>query len=202
MKRYIATIIMALVMLLGTVSVTQAQMGTMMYNDDVSPTPKATNAAKAEEHTMSVDQAVQAILNDQGVKAVDKLDLSKITDDQWEVLGDAVMEQIHPGDAHEAMDEMMGGEGSESLRQMHINMGRAYLGYGSTNQAETRYGMMGRWNAATPGVGMMGYRTMNWNSGVWGWFGVIQAVTWIAGILFLVTGSAYFVSNLRERRSK
>ncbi len=198
MKRYVMGIMLVLVIVLITAGASSAQMGGMMYRDDVSPTP--TGATANEEHVLSVDQAMQAILDTQHVSSVDKLDLTTVSDDQWEVLGDAVMEQIHPGDTHEAMDQMMGGEGSESLRQMHINMGQAYLGYRSANQSNVRYGMMGRWNAAATPM-MAGYGPMAvWSTGVWGWFGVIQAVTWLAGILFLVTGSAYFVHRMRTKK--
>ena len=48
----------------------------------------------------------------------------KLTDEQLESIGDYYMEQMHPGEAHEMMDKMMGGEGSESLRQVHINMAK------------------------------------------------------------------------------
>ena len=48
----------------------------------------------------------------------------KLTDEQLESIGDYYMEQMHPGEAHELMDQMMGGEGSESLRQVHINMAK------------------------------------------------------------------------------
>ena len=61
----------------------------------------------------------------------------KLTDEQLESIGDYYMEQMHPGEAHEMMDRMMGGEGSESLRQVHINMAKrlycnenVYIGYG------------------------------------------------------------------------
>lgn len=76
-----------------------------------------------------------------------KVPCEDLTDNEFELLGDYYMELMHPGEAHERMDEMMGGEGSESLRLMHINMGqRFYCG-------DTEFGMMGG--------GMMNYKTSN-----------------------------------------
>ena len=37
---------------------------------------------------------------------------SELNDTQLEMIGDYYMEQIHPGEQHEYMDAMMGGEGS------------------------------------------------------------------------------------------
>src|SRR3989344_3532727 len=48
----------------------------------------------------------------------------KLTDEQFEAMGDYYMEQMHPGEAHEMMDQMMGGEGSDTLKQMHIQMAK------------------------------------------------------------------------------
>ncbi len=48
----------------------------------------------------------------------------KLTDEQLESLGEYYMEQMHPGEAHEIMDEMMGGEGSERLKQVHVQIAK------------------------------------------------------------------------------
>jgi len=49
---------------------------------------------------------------------------SNLANEQLESIGDYFMEQMHPGEAHEYMDRMMGGEGSESLKQVHINLAK------------------------------------------------------------------------------
>jgi hypothetical protein len=50
------------------------------------------------------------------------IDCSDLTDDQLEEVGDYIMEQMHPGDMHKRMDQMMGWGDSDRLRQLHINM--------------------------------------------------------------------------------
>ena len=82
----------------------------------------------------------------------------KLTDEQLESIGDYYMEQMHPGEAHEMMDQMMGGEGSESLKQVHINMAKRlycnenfYIGYGMMGSGmmgnyPTYYGYNNFWN--------------------------------------------------------
>ena len=80
-----------------------------------------------------------------------------LSQEQLEQLGDYYMEQIHPGEQHEAMDAMMGGEGSESLRQMHIAMGYRFYCSGLSNEANQYFGMMGSgYNYGMMGGGMMG----------------------------------------------
>ncbi len=80
-----------------------------------------------------------------------KISCSELTDEQLELIGDYYMEQMHPGELHEIMDERMGGEGSESLRQVHINIARAfYCGEHGAMPNNMMNIMMGR-------SGMMGY---------------------------------------------
>ena len=81
-----------------------------------------------------------------------KTPCSNLTPEQLEGIGDYYMEQIHPGEQHEIMDQMMGGEGSESLRLAHITIARRiycneympmmYMGMGSME-------MMGRYRGTT-----------------------------------------------------
>ena len=49
-----------------------------------------------------------------------------LTENQLEALGEYYMEQMHPGEAHERMDAIMGGEGSESLKQAHMNLAKRF----------------------------------------------------------------------------
>ncbi len=79
-----------------------------------------------------------------------KADCSQLSDGQLEAIGEYFMERMHPGAAHERMDAMMGGEGSASLRNAHIQMAQVMY-CGRTDVPLTYGGMMG--------MGMMGYGT-------------------------------------------
>lgn len=74
-----------------------------------------------------------------------KISCNEITNYQLEILGDYYMEQMHPGELHEIMDERMGGEGSQSLQQVHINMGKMfYCGQRGAMPMNMMNVMMGR----------------------------------------------------------
>src|SRR3989344_194961 len=97
-----------------------------------------------------------------------KVSCGDLSEKQLEILGDYYMEQMHPGEVHERMDAMMGGEGSESLRQVHINMGiRFYCG------GNNYYGMMG-----------MMYNNGNVNN-VYG-YGFIGVFSWIFMVIVII----------------
>ncbi|MEM2138400.1 MAG: hypothetical protein QW568_04900 [Candidatus Anstonellaceae archaeon] len=81
-----------------------------------------------------------------------KAECSKLSDDQLESIGEYIMELRHPGEAHEYMDRMMGGEGSASLKNAHIQMAKV-LYCGDASVPVTYGGMMGM---GMMGGGMMG----------------------------------------------
>lgn len=178
-----------------TTRTAHAQMGSMMGLDN-----KETEVGADEGHAESVEVVLQDILLSQGVLTVQELDLSSVSDDEWERLGDAVMELQHPGEAHEVMDRMMGGEGSESLRLMHINMGQAYLGYGSSNYGAgmmmggsmMEYGSNRSFNA--PGR-MMGFGSMM----EYGGYRILSTTLWILVVAFLSSGTYFFIRSARKK---
>ena len=186
------------------VHTTRAQVGSMM---DIENTVTQTQT-EGDTNAQPVESVLQDILNQQDVSTIQQLDLSKINDDDWERLGDAAMEVKHPGQAHEVMDQMMGGEGSESLRQMHINMGKAYLGYGGNYGHEMMSGgMMGMMNMMMEGGGnpMMGYFSTN-PMGTFGWgFGwIFMILFWglvILGIIALLKWTANQGKSQTQDRS-
>lgn len=101
---------------------------------------------------------------------------SELTESQLAAIGDYYMEQIHPGEAHEVMDEMMGGEGSETLEQAHIRMAQSlYCGEGNM------VSMMGRGTPSGTRTMMQGYE----GDSQMGIYVVVLAV--LAGIILWIT---------------
>lgn len=131
----------------------------------------------------------QEILTSQSKTALKDINCTKVTDTQFEKLGDAVMQVMAGSEqAHNYMDQMMGGEGSQSLKAAHIRMGRAYLG------CET-YGMIGmirmmRNYLKGGGFPMMGYggygMTGGANFGVYPVVSILWIITWVLVIVVLV----------------
>lgn len=111
----------------------------------------------------SLDVVLSEILEKYEKNKVQDLDCDDLSEEDLERIGDAVMESIHPGGIHERMDAMMGGEGSKTLEQAHINMGRNYLGCNS-NGIGNGSGMMG-FNTVMPM--MAGSAWTNFGAGNW-----------------------------------
>ena len=121
---------------------------------------------------------------EEGKKLVEsKMSCDKLSNEQLEAIGDYYMEQMHPGEAHEIMDNMMGGEDSESLKQVHINMARRiycneniYIGYGMMGSG----GMMNMLGRGMMGNYPAGYDYSNY--GYWNIFWILL----LAAVIFLV----------------
>ena len=100
----------------------------------------------AAESIPSVETVLMEILSTQGISNASQINCGKVSDLQFEELGDSLMEQMHPGAAHETMDAMMGGEGSESLKAVHVSMGKSYLHcFNGSSIGPMGPGMMGPW---------------------------------------------------------
>lgn len=119
-----------------------------------------------------------------------KIPCSKLTENQLEVFGDYYMEQMHTGQVHETMDNMMGGEGSESLRQMHIAIAKRI--YCNDISGMANYGMMGMMmgkGISNGGlmnmVGNFGYGMMGSGYGYWGLLNFLSLVL-VIGLIILV----------------
>ena len=112
-------------------------------------------ADSGDVHGGSIDDILNEIREDLGLKDKQKIDPALVDEQLLEQLGDAVMALNFPDPKqHEWMDEMMGGESSESLAAMHRTMGYCYLNDGSSWGSG---GMMGSGSRSMMmGGGMMG----------------------------------------------
>lgn len=131
-----------------------------------------------------------------------KIDCDKLSDEQLEMIGDYYMEQMHPGEAHEMMDKMMGGEGSDSLKQMHIQMARrlycnedvgGMMGSGIMNM------MMGPGGMNMMGTNMMG---SSMGSGSWWLWGIVGMLFWIVLLVALVLLIIWLYKNITGKATK
>lgn len=138
-----------------------------------------------------------------------KTPYNQLNNSQFEKLGDYFME-LMAGSNHEYMDQMMGGEGSASLTQVHINMGRRfyqeYLDTGQIQQGRMMgYGMMGGYPVTynsedvnnIGNYGMMGnsfgymmypgYGNYFWGLGLTGLLFIIAVIVLAVWLIFKIT---------------
>lgn len=151
-------------------------------------------------HSVSLEEVLSDIMKSQNVSEKSQIECNKVTGEQFEELGEGVMSVMHPDEReHEMMDQMIGGEGSESLKSMHILMGKRYL--------ECVSGIMG----TMPMMQMMGGGSnsmmgnmMGWNSlGVgtgWAWLSWIFVILfWILIILAIVALIKWLIDQINGR---
>ena len=148
------------------------------------------------------------ILIDSGISC------DKLADEQLEEIGDYYMEQMHPGESHELMDNMMGGEGSESLKQMHINMAkRLYCnedvsmmsgGMMNTMMGNNMMGsggmmkMMGGNMMNNAGYGMMG--NYGYGLGYWSFINILYIILLIGLIILVYLWIAKLLKNTKNKK--
>jgi len=121
---------------------------------------------------------------EEGKKLVEsKISCDKLSNEQLEAIGDYYMEQMHPGEAHEIMDNMMGGEGSESLKQVHINMAKRLY---CNENVYIDYGMMGSGGMMNMmGRGMMGSYPASYDYSNYSYWNIFRILLF-AGVIFLI----------------
>ena len=138
------------------------------------------------DHNKTILEVIKDIRKELNLNKNDRIDPEKVPDNLLEELGEAVMSERHPDEReHEWMDDMMGGEGSTSLKAMHKAMGYRYL-EGYFYNGNKRYNYRGR------GYGhmMMGPFSMfgpNRNYGFPGNFrNLFFNFRWIGGIFMII----------------
>lgn len=138
----------------------------------------------------------------EGKKLVDeKVSCESLNDEQLEAIGEYYMGQMHPGSAHDAMDAVMGGEGSESLKQMHINIAKQMYcsertQFGMVNMVQ---GGMMQMMGNMMGGGMMGPLWTN-NYGYSAWSPFYSIFSWVLFGLIIYFGYKAFQEHGKDNR--
>jgi uncharacterized membrane protein len=139
------------------------------------------------DHNKTIQEVIKEIRNELNLNNNDKIDPDKVPESLLEELGEAVMSEIHPNESeHEWMDDMMGGEGSTSLKTMHITMGYRYL-EGYYNNVYRRYNGWkrgyGRHIMMAPFSMMGSDRNFRFPGNLRNWFFNFR---WIGGITMII----------------
>ncbi len=163
---------------------------------------------------------------EEGKKLVESnIDCDELNDEQLEAIGEYYMEQMHPGEAHEAMHKMMGiEEGTEYHEQFHVNMakmmycgesgmmgsgmmgmmpmmmgGGNMMNRGMMNMMMGMNGYGGMMNGQTPQTNMMQgmIGNLGYGFGYWGFWNIIWLLFWI-GIIVLIIWFIYKFTIKKE----
>lgn len=142
------------------------------------------------DNKISIDEALEGVFKSQGVAEIKQIDCQKVTDEQFEQMGETFMDAMHPdAKQHELMDQMMGGESSQTLKTAHVVMGRRYFGCSDSRWGNNGVGMMG-WGGQWGNKSMMGGY-----SPIAGWFGL--GFGWVLMILFLILVVVAIIALIR-----
>lgn len=143
-------------------------------------------SAVVQSSDPGISVALQDIYKSQSINSQSQVVCVKVTDDQFEKLGDASMGYGITEQQHTVMENMMGGEGSATVKQAHINMGRAYLGcWANYNSGPVLMPMMGY--AGSLSAPFYNYYGLQRMMGGYGWFGLVTMVLfWVLLILGIV----------------
>lgn len=120
-----------------------------------------------------------------------KINCQKLTDDQFEALGEYFMGQMM-GEAHPAMNQMMTAMmGEKGEKQTHINMGKKLSGcFGGNINSFNFMPMMGM-------MGSFGNPMMGW--GTRGWFGFLYwGLVQILVLVILVLLVVYLLKKVKS----
>ena len=120
----------------------------------------------------------------------EKVSCSQLSDEQLEIIGEYYMEQMHPGELHELMDERMGGEGSAQLKNVHIALAKNfYCGEHEMMSANMMNMMMGRtagFGSTTETFKTTGFRGMMGSGFGAGMMGLGYGGVSLFGLLYLL----------------
>lgn len=196
MKKIIISLFVASALLVGA----SFAGASMMQNQN------STTVTTQQAPTPTIASVLQDIYTSQNITSPTPIDCSKVTDTQFEKLGDAYMGNGITEAQHTVMENMMGGEGSATVKQAHISMGRAYVGCWAGYNTQMRP-MMSMMNGGASNNNSINYNPrggmMGWSSVGDGSYGVFSIFHWITMILvwvLLILGILFLWKHIKAQK--
>jgi len=185
----------------------------------------ASAAEMQHENLPTPEAVVQELRTEQKLAPQAEVDCTKVSSEQFEKLGDSVMETVTKSSAeHERMEELMGGEQASLVSETHLAMGRNFLKCpsvpmkmgmgmmenmkGSEMMEGGKYKMMEGMSGDSEKMGMMQgmmshERGVSWSAFHTSWYGaVIFIVLHLIGCLLLLALATLVVRQVWFFRMK
>jgi hypothetical protein len=136
-------------------------------------------------------------MKQQNVTSLSLINCSKVSDEDFEMLGDSIMEKmIGNRELHEQMDAMIGSKSSESLKEMHIATGKNWLGCGNEFKGMSRSMMSNMMNMMAYHFSPIYYSSLNY-------IFVMLVLGWILFFISItILVILYLIGKINKRKIK
>ncbi len=227
MKKTIIILGISALLIIAFPHFTFAQSGMMGNYYDANSSDSGSITQIEQKNQQTLQNMTNDLLKSQNVTSVSQINCAKIASDELVKLGDAWMDvEIPNQQAHQAMDNMLGGDGSQSLDAAHTQMALRYLG---CNLNENGYNggyswmpmMFGGYNnnagnnpennntdatrggefGTMMGWGGYGYGYGNMMNGGFGWgFAALGVIFWLVAFIDLILLGIFLWKKIKSHK--
>ena len=148
-----------------------------------------------------MDTVMGELFFEQKITEIEQINCNQVSLEQYLQVGEAYIGVMVPNKGqHELMDKMMGGEGSDSLKNYQVYMGKQYLGCSEGGAVMPLANMMNLTTNQSWPEQMMGFNSSGSGFGFWGiFFAVFSVLLPLGAATVLGLLSWYLIKKIKSK---